>query len=51
MLQVAGYLDTDLDDAHETPGDEPGAYEVEVERLDPALHAWLVRGTVAAGET
>jgi hypothetical protein len=48
MLHVAGCLDTDLHDAHEAPSDEARAYEVEVERLDPALHAWLVRGTAAA---
>jgi hypothetical protein len=48
MLQVAGCLDTDLHDAHQAPSGEPGECEVEVERLDPALHAWLVRGTAAA---
>jgi len=48
MLQAAEHLSTDLDDADETPSDERGPNDVEVERFDAALHAWLVRGTAVA---
>ncbi len=48
MLRVAEHLDTDRDGADDTPHEEPGALEIEVERLDAVLHAWLVRGTASA---